>query len=142
MHDKNKPLFRPEAIAPKLRSFILPERCAAVRPKLIDWAKKLVSGKLDKKKETELLPDYLSDIFSGLLGYAGPVSGSGTDAYTIKRESLVEVDGKRAHCPGPSWRVSRPRPAGSPRSDRRPRTGCRERGEPGTASSERGMGYG
>ena len=91
-----KPLFRPEALRPKLRSFILPARCEALRPKLTDWAKKLTAGKLDKRKETELLPDFLSDVFAGLLGFTGPVSGHGIDAYTMKREALVEVDGKRA----------------------------------------------
>jgi type I restriction-modification system DNA methylase subunit len=91
-----KPLFRPEAFRTKLASFILPARCQALRPKLTDWAKKLSSGKLDKKKETELLPDFLTDLFAGILGYTGPVSGSGFDAYTMKREALVEVDGKRA----------------------------------------------
>ena len=45
-------------------------------------------------KETELLADFIRDIFSDLLGYTGPASG--LPVYTLKREALVEVDGKFA----------------------------------------------
>jgi hypothetical protein len=45
-------------------------------------------------KETELLGDFINDVFGDLLGYAGPASGS--PVYTLKRESLVQVDGKFA----------------------------------------------
>jgi hypothetical protein len=38
-------------------------------------------------KETELLGDFIRDVFGDLLGYAGPASGSAV--YTLKRESLV-----------------------------------------------------
>ena len=58
--------------------------------------RKLNEGKLDKDTEIQLLPIFLTHIFEGLLGYIGPVSDSGFDAYTMKREMLIEVDGKRA----------------------------------------------
>ncbi len=45
-------------------------------------------------KETELLPDFLRDVFGELLGYTGPAAGG--DLYTLKREALVQVDGKYA----------------------------------------------
>jgi hypothetical protein len=54
----------------------------------------LASGQADAMKETELLADFLHDIFSDLLGYTGPASG--LPVYTLKREALVEVDGKFA----------------------------------------------
>ncbi len=91
-----KPLFRPEALRKKLDAFLLPDRCEAVRLKFTNWARKLNEGKLDKDTEIQLLPIFLTHIFEGLLGYTGPVSDSGFDAYTMKREMLIEVDGKRA----------------------------------------------
>jgi len=90
----HKPLFRPEAMRPAMKNFILPDRVEALRPKLTDWAKKLTGKKLDQLKETELLPDFITDIFGGVLGYAGPVSKF--DTYSMKREALVKVDGKFA----------------------------------------------
>ncbi len=90
----HKPLFRPEAVRPAMKNFILPDRVEAMRPTLALWAKKLAGKKLDQLKETELLPDFITDIFGGLLGYAGPVSKF--DIYTMKREALVNVDGKFA----------------------------------------------
>lgn len=95
MATAQKPLFRPEALLPKLNGFLLPSRVDAQRPMLKRWAKKLQSGKLDKNKETELLPEFLSEMFGDLLGYKSKV-GSETERYTMRREALVEVDGKRA----------------------------------------------
>ncbi len=90
----HKPLFRPEALRPAMKNFIMPERVAALRPQLDVWAKKLTDKKLDPLKETELLPDFITDIFMGLLGYTGPVSEAET--YSINREAFVKVDGKYA----------------------------------------------
>jgi hypothetical protein len=56
-----------------VRSFILPEQTAAWQPKLDHWAGLIASGRADQFKETALLPDFLADIFCGLLGYTGPV---------------------------------------------------------------------
>src|SRR5947209_6558099 len=89
-----KPLFRPEALRPKLAGFTLPPSAEVARPKLADWAALLGSPGADALKETELLPSFLRDLFEDLLGYTGPAGGS--PRYTLKREALVEVDGKFA----------------------------------------------
>src|SRR5262249_51836012 len=64
------------------------------RTKLAGWVKLLALPKAARMKETELLPDFIRDVFGAALGYSGPADGA-VD-YTIKRESLVEVDGKYA----------------------------------------------
>lgn len=87
-----KPLFRPDALRPKLRAFTLPQYAREARPRLAEWADKLASGQLNNAKETELLPAFLSDVFGGVLGYVGVPA----DPYTIRREALVQVDGKFA----------------------------------------------
>jgi type I restriction-modification system DNA methylase subunit len=89
-----KSLFRPEALRSAMTNFIMPECVEAMRPKLKIWAKKFAGKKLDDLKETELLPDFVTDIFVGVLGYTGPVSEAAT--YSIKREAFVKVDGKYA----------------------------------------------
>ena len=91
---ESKPLFHPEVIRHQLRNFTLPASVEASLPKLAQWADRISSGYADKLKETELLPDFLTDIFVNLLGYTGPV-GAG-DTYTISREKLVVVDGQQA----------------------------------------------
>ncbi|HET6572312.1 MAG TPA: hypothetical protein VFG68_01830, partial [Fimbriiglobus sp.] len=87
-----KPLFRPDAVRPKLPGFALPPAAVASRPTLAQWSQRLKAGQLDKHKETELLPGFLTDVFEGLLGYVRPP----TEPYTLKREALVQVDGKFA----------------------------------------------
>ena len=89
-----KPLFRPDVLRPHLAAFQLPPRVAACRQKLADWSKLLNSPEADKKKEKELLPDFLTDFFYNLLGYTGPASGQ--TVYTMSREKHVVVDGKFA----------------------------------------------
>ena len=89
-----KPLFRPEALPPPLKTFAVPPPAGAARPKLGHWAKLLGSKDAERMKETELLADFIRDVFGDLLGYTGPASGS--DRYTIKREKTIEVDGKFA----------------------------------------------
>jgi hypothetical protein len=91
---ESKPLFHPEVMRQQVRAFILPERVAAWQPKLRHWADFIGSGRADEFKETELLPDFLSDIFCGLLGYTGPAEAP--DAYTLSQQKHVEVDGKFA----------------------------------------------
>jgi hypothetical protein len=111
---ESKPLFHPEVARQQVRSFILPEQTAAWQPKLDHWAGLIASGRADDFKETALLPDFLADIFCGLLGYSGPVgpadphnshnshnshlSGTGPaespDTFTFSRDRHVEVDGK------------------------------------------------
>jgi hypothetical protein len=91
---ESKPLFHPEVIRQQVRSFKLPEQTEGLRPKLRHWAELIASGRADDFKETDLFPDFLTDIFCNLLGYTRP-AGSG-DTFTLSREKHVEVDGKFA----------------------------------------------
>jgi hypothetical protein len=91
---ESKPLFHPEVLRQQVRSFSLPPQTAVWQPKLQHWAGLITSGRADQIKETALLPDFLTDIFCGLLGYTGPAVA--TDTYTLSRERHVEVDGKFA----------------------------------------------
>ena len=91
---ESKPLFHPEVLRQQVRSFYLPEQTAAWQPKLEHWAGLITSGHADQFKESELLPDFLTDIFCGLLGYTGPAEAA--DTYTLSRERHVEVDGEFA----------------------------------------------
>ena len=54
-----KPLFRPDALRPKLAGFTVPPAALAARPKLAEWVKLLASDAGKKRKETELLADFL-----------------------------------------------------------------------------------
>lgn len=85
-----KPLFRPDVLRSHLLGFPLPTVDSA---KLAHWANLIATGRLDGFGEQEILPDFLSDFFIGLLGYTRP---AGHDRYTIEWEHHVEVDGKRA----------------------------------------------
>ncbi len=89
-----KPLFRPDVLRPHLTAFRIPEYVEASRPKLADWAELLNSGRADSFKEQEILPDFLTDFFCGLLGYTRPADGG--ERFTISREKHVQVDGKFA----------------------------------------------
>jgi len=89
-----KPLFRPDALRTKLAAFVLPTAAATARQKLTNWTDLLSTKAAEKMKETELLGDFIRDVFVDLLGYVGPASG--LPVYTVKRESLVQVDGKFA----------------------------------------------
>ena len=91
---ESKPLFHPEVLRQQVRSFNLPGQTAAWQPKLQHWADLISSGRADAFKESELLPDFLTDIFCGLLGYTGPAEAANT--YTLSRERHVEVDGEFA----------------------------------------------
>ena len=113
---ESKPLFHPEVIRQQVRAFNLPERVADSQPKLQHWADLIASGRADDFKETALLPDFLTDIFCGLLGYTGPLGSADphnshnshpshlsntvpaepADSYTLSRERHVEVDGEFA----------------------------------------------
>ena len=73
---KAKPLFRPDVLRTHLAAFELPEDIEPLRPKLSDWADLLSSGRANRFKEQELLPDFLTVYFHGILGYAGPADGS------------------------------------------------------------------
>jgi hypothetical protein len=87
-----KPLFRPEALRPKLIHFLLPARCESASQKLTNWSELLGSKQAEQMKETELLADFIRDVFVDFLGYVPPPA----IPYTLKREALVKVDGKFA----------------------------------------------
>ncbi len=91
---ESKPLFHPEVIRQHLRNFALPAAVEDSRPRLKHWADLISSGKADKMKETDLLPDFLTDIFCNLLGYTRPAGSP--DFYTLSRETHVVVDGQKA----------------------------------------------
>src|ERR1035441_2842981 len=91
---ESKPLFHPEVLRQQVRAFSLPESVGDWQPKLQHWAGLIASGRADDFKETALLPDFLTDIFCGLLGYTGPAESP--DVFTFSRERHVEVDGKVA----------------------------------------------
>jgi hypothetical protein len=86
-----KPLFRPEVVRPLLAGFRLPQAMEPARERVSKWAEMLSSGRADQFKETEILPEFLGDIFCRLLGYVSAVESS--DRYTFGREKYVEVDG-------------------------------------------------
>ncbi len=87
-----KPLFRPDALRPKLKSFLLPARCESASRAFISWSNLLGSRQAEEMKESELLADFIRDVFVDLLGYVPPPAMP----YTLKREALVKVDGKFA----------------------------------------------
>jgi hypothetical protein len=91
---ESKPLFHSEVLRKQVRSFTLPERLGDWQPKLQHRAGLMTSGRADQFKETALHPDFLTDIFCGLLGYTGPAESPET--FTFSRERHVEVDGKFA----------------------------------------------
>ena len=89
-----KPLFRPDVLQPHLKGFRLPDRIEKMREKLTHWGEMLRTGRADSFKEQELLPDFLTDIFCGVLGYSRAVDNH--ELYTFSREKHVQVDGKYA----------------------------------------------
>jgi hypothetical protein len=91
---ESKPLFHPEVLRQQVRAFELPARAAEWQPKLSRWAGLIDSGRADDFKETELLPDFLTDVFCGMLGYSRPAGPA--DTFTFSRERHVEVDGQVA----------------------------------------------
>ena len=70
-----KPLFRPEVLRPRLAAFPLPPTVKIASERLDRWGEMLASGRADQFKESELLPEFLTDIFGGLLGYISAVDG-------------------------------------------------------------------
>ena len=91
MPTEPKPLFRPEALQPRLEAFQPSPTAIAARPKLIRWAKLLGTPQAAAMKETELRDEFIYDVFRDLLGYISSVQDH--DNYTLKKEAFVEVDG-------------------------------------------------
>jgi hypothetical protein len=94
MPSEARPLFRADALRPKLVGFGLPPGMGEARKKLGKWVDLLANKQAEGMKETELLADFITDVFLSLLGFTGPASGGQT--YTLKREALVKVGGKQA----------------------------------------------
>ncbi len=90
---QQKPLFRLDALKPKLDAFKPAglDAKVAVLAKLRDLIR---SPKFDGLKETAILPGFLEDLFRQVLGYASPHDNP--QRYTFSREQHVEVDGKFA----------------------------------------------
>ena len=78
-----KPFFRPDSVRPELKGF---DPSPPLLQKLANWSNLLGSKQAGTMKETELLPDFIRDVFVDLLGYVPPPSMP----YTLKREALVE----------------------------------------------------
>ncbi|HUG18285.1 MAG TPA: DNA methyltransferase, partial [Planctomycetaceae bacterium] len=89
-----KPLFRPDVLRPRVKTFELPESATSNRALIQKWAELLAPKAADRFKEQELLPEFLSDVFTSVLGYDRPSDNPAR--YTISRERYVEVDGKFA----------------------------------------------
>jgi len=89
-----KPLFRPDVLRPHIANFHLPAEIAVQREVFTRWAGLLWSPQAETLKEQELLPDFLTDVFCGILGYTRAVDNK--DRYSFSREKHVEVDGKFA----------------------------------------------
>ena len=89
-----KPLFRPDVLRPHLLSFQWPTNVTKSKATLARWAEMVSTGRADKFKEQEMLPDFLSDVFCEVLEYSRPADNP--ERHTISREKLVEVDGKFA----------------------------------------------
>lgn len=90
------PLFRPDVLAPRVAAFALPPAADAFQARLGRWADLLGTSVGGQYKETELLADFLTDVFVDGLGYRPPVARDAVGAYTFSREAWVEADGKFA----------------------------------------------
>jgi hypothetical protein len=94
MPTEAKPLFRIDALRPGVANFVLTSDVADAHRNLSHRASLLASKRVESMKESELLSDFISDVFVRLFGYTGQASGG--PVYTLKREALVEIDGKFA----------------------------------------------
>ena len=91
---ERKPLFRAEILAPRAAALPMGPEAEPAREILRKWARLLESTRAEELNESELLPDYLTDLFYRVLGYRGPAASG--ERYTFSREKRVEVDGEFA----------------------------------------------
>src|SRR5436305_2980383 len=89
---ERKPLFRSEVLAPRAAAMVLDAAADQARDLLRKWARLLASPRAEELTESELLPDFLTDVFYGVLGYRGPAAAG--ERHTLSREKRVEVDGE------------------------------------------------
>ena len=89
-----KSLFRRDVLRPHLQAFKWPDNIDKTKAALTRWGTMLATGRADKFKEQELLPDFLTEIFCEALGYTRPADHP--DRFTISREKHVQIDGKFA----------------------------------------------
>jgi hypothetical protein len=59
-----KPLFRADILKPKLDAFN-PAEFERKRRTLLKWRNLIASDKFDRVKETEILPDFISEVLQG-----------------------------------------------------------------------------
>lgn len=99
------PLFRPDVLHRRVAAAPAPPRAAESQAVLARWAGLLGSARGQKMKESELLPDFITDVFIGILGYR-PAADPGDDGrFSLRRERLVEYGSKFADaCWGRSGR--------------------------------------
>lgn len=90
------PLFRPDVLHRRVAAAPVPPRAAEGQAVLARWADLLASPRGQKMKETELLPDFLTDLFIGILGYRPAADPGEGGLFSLRRERLVEVGGKFA----------------------------------------------
>jgi methylase of polypeptide subunit release factors len=90
------PLFRQEVLRSRVGTLSPDELAPERREVIARWVALLSSVHGGGLKETELLPEFFSDVFHRVLGYSGPTGGQAGGSYTLRRERLVEVDGKVA----------------------------------------------
>ena len=89
-----RPLFRPDVLRARWTEFLMPPQTDQSRQVLDHWADLIGSNRIDRLNEQQILPDFLSDFFVGLLGYTGPAGGG--ERYTLSRERYVEAEGEFA----------------------------------------------
>ncbi|MFM7137461.1 MAG: Eco57I restriction-modification methylase domain-containing protein, partial [Planctomycetota bacterium] len=89
-----KPLFRPDVLHAHVTAFALPAAIESVRDDLAKWADLVASGRIDRFKETELLPEFITLFFNRVLGYRG--ASDGGVAWTLSHQRHVEVEGEFA----------------------------------------------
>jgi hypothetical protein len=86
-----KPLFRPDVLRGHLSGFTLPPRVESLRPKLANWAELIGSNRIDALNEQQILPDFLTDFFLGLLGYTVRASVSAAFSATACKRNIFSV---------------------------------------------------
>ena len=88
-----KPLFRADVLRPKLDAF-RPAALDKQRGTLCGGATSSNPRRSTSSRKPKSFPDFISELFQDVLGYKSP--SDCPDRYTIRRENLVVVDGKRA----------------------------------------------